>query len=138
MEISLDSRYSVHPQLPFLLGEGVEPLIKFSKREGLDRISIFWGGFWEKGSDFFHGGRVAVFKEEINENLKYLITKKFISENVFFFYNQESKLGEGDLSKNLVTFKRWEGIKNEEFKIMEVHREIFLEGVYKKTIYVRA
>ena len=34
----------------------VEPPTKFSKRGGLDRTSVFRGGCWERGSDFFQGG----------------------------------------------------------------------------------
>ena len=36
-------------------GKGVEPPTKFTKAWGLDRISIFRGGCWERGGDFFQG-----------------------------------------------------------------------------------
>ena len=45
---------------PLLEGEGVESPTKFSKRGGLDRISIFRGGCWERRGGHFSGG-VVVF-----------------------------------------------------------------------------
>ena len=42
---------------------GVEPPTKFSKK-GLDRISIFRGGCWKRGGNFFQGA--AVFTSKIN------------------------------------------------------------------------
>ena len=52
-----NSEHSVHPLSEGGEGaRGVEPLTKFSKkREGLDGISIFRGGCWERGGDFFLG-----------------------------------------------------------------------------------
>ena len=50
---------SLHPP-PFSTC-GVEPLTKFSKRGGLDRISIFRGGCWEGGGDFFQRGGCSFY-----------------------------------------------------------------------------
>ena len=56
---SQSSNHSVYP--PFLLegwGVGVEPPTKISKKgRGLDRISVFRGGWWEREGWLFSGGR---------------------------------------------------------------------------------
>ena len=39
--------------------------------------------------------------------------KRFINKDVFLFHNLEFKLGSS--TKNLVTFKRWDGVKDEKF-----------------------
>ena len=41
------------------------------------------------------------------------------------------------LSKNLVTFKRWDENKDENFNIMEVHWKVWLLGGFTKKQYIR-
>ena len=54
-------------------------LTKFSnqifEKEGLTGPQLLEEGCWERGGDFFLGVGVAIFTK-INQNLKYLITKK--------------------------------------------------------------
>ena len=40
------------------------------------------------------------------------------------------------LAKNLLTFKRWDEVKDEKFNILEAHwKSQFLKGVHEKPIY---
>ena len=55
--------HSVHPPPPFCWG--VEAPAKFSKRGGLDRISILRGGCWERGGDFFQGELQFLHKNKL-------------------------------------------------------------------------
>ena len=48
------------------------------------------------------------------------MTKIFINKNVFLFTES--------LTKNSVTFKRWDGVKDENFNIMGVRWNIWLLG----------
>ena len=75
-----------------------EPPTKFSKGEGLGRISVFRGGLLGKRSEFFQ-----------EKKLRYLTTRKvFLS---VITKNLNWKI----LTKNLVTFKRWDVVKDEKF-----------------------
>ena len=75
---------SVHPPPPFLLGGGgIELPTKFSKR----------------GVTYFRG--VAIFTRKINENLKYLITKKSLEAKIFFSFITKNSYWE-ILTKNFV------------------------------------
>ena len=66
-------------------GGGVEPPTKFSKKGGgLTGPQILDGGCWERGADFFQGG--CNFRIKINQNLKYLMTKKTTSKNIFLSF----------------------------------------------------
>ena len=52
--------HSVHP--PLSAGEGgLDPQPNFQKGGGLDKISTFRGGYWERGGDFSQGEGVAIF-----------------------------------------------------------------------------
>ena len=75
---------------------GVEPPTKFLKRK-LDRISIFRGGYWERGGNLF-------FIFYIKNTLKFEIFKKSLIKRKFNNWNWEI------LTKNLVTFKRSDGV----------------------------
>ena len=73
----------------FLLGGGVEPPTKFSKRGGgggLDRTSTFRGGLLGKrGGDFFQGScnfHTKKLKSEIFND-----KKKFMGKNIFLCHN---------------------------------------------------
>ena len=79
IKVSKGKCNSVHP--PFLLWGGggmgwVEPPTKFSKKGGLDRISILRGDYRERGVTFFRELKL----------LKYLMTENFI-KNVFLCHN---------------------------------------------------
>ena len=56
-------------------GGGVEPWTKFSKSlcwgegGGLGRISIFRGGCWERGGDFFQGGCSFYIKNKLKSEI---------------------------------------------------------------------
>ena len=68
--------HSVHPPSLSAGGGGggeVEPLAKFSKRQGLTGSHFLQGGCLERGSDFFQGGGLQFLT---NCNLKYLTTFK--------------------------------------------------------------
>ena len=56
LTIQLAGNHSVHH--PFLLGEGVEPATKFSKKKrgGLTGPQLLEGSCWERRGDFFQGG----------------------------------------------------------------------------------
>ena len=43
--------------------------------------------------------------------MKYLMTKKFINKNIFLSQNLNCKI----LTKNLVSFKRWNEVKDAKF-----------------------
>ena len=92
---------------PFSTRE-IEPLTKFSKRRVLTVPQFLEGGCWERGGDFFQGGCSFCIKANWN-----LTTKKIINKKVFLCHNYEFKLG--NVAKNLVTFKRWDGVKDEKF-----------------------
>ena len=72
----------------------------------LDEISTFRGG------NFFQGG----YNFDIKNKLKYEIfnDKKSLQAKIFFSIITKYTYWE-ILPKNLVTFKRWDGIKDEKF-----------------------
>ena len=83
----------------------------FKQEVGLDRISIFRGGCWEKGGDLFQGLQflqINKLKSEIFNDKKGLYTK-------MFFLVITKNLNWEILIKNLVNFKRWDGVKDEKF-----------------------
>ena len=83
----------------------------FKQEVGLDRISIFRGGCWEKGGDLFQGLQflhINKLKSEIFNDKKGLNTK-------MFFLVITKNLNWEILIKNLVNFKRWDGVKDEKF-----------------------
>ena len=43
------------------------------------------------------------------------MTKKFINKNAFLYHNYQFKLG--ILTKNLVTFKIWDGVKDKKINM---------------------
>ena len=63
------------PSTPFCCG-WVEPPTKCSKRERASQDLSFYNGAAGKEGDDFLQGRVAIFRQKINENLEYLMTKK--------------------------------------------------------------
>ena len=79
---------------PFLLGGGVEPPTKFSKKKGggLTGPQLLEGGCWERGGEFFSGVGV-----QLSHKLKFEI-------KVFFFVITKNSNWE-ILPKNFVTFK---------------------------------
>ena len=67
----------------------------------------------ERGGDFFQGEGWCSLYIKNKLSLKYLTTKKvYINKNVFFCHNN---LNWKILTKNLVTVKRWDGVKDEKF-----------------------
>ena len=74
MHSKLLNSHSVHPPLPG--GEGIEPPTKFSKSEVLTGPQLLEGVCWERGGDFIQG---CSFHIKINQNLKCLTAKKFMS-----------------------------------------------------------
>ena len=78
---------------------------------------MFRGGCWEREGDFFQGRSCSFYikdklKSEIFNDKKSLQTKMFFSVIA-------KNLNWEILTNNLVTFKRWDGMKN--FNIMGVH-----------------
>ena len=90
------------------------------EKEGLGRISIFRGGCWERGDDFFPGGGGCSFY--IKTKLKSEISnyKKFINKNVFLCHNQEFTV--------LGNFNKEYGIG------LRVKNPFFWGGAHKKPI----
>ena len=54
---------------PFLLGWGVEPPTKFSKRGSLTGPQLLEGGCWERGGDFFQGGLQFSHKNKLKSEI---------------------------------------------------------------------
>ena len=79
MHSKLLNSHSVHPPLSDGGGGRVEPPTKFSKRRGLTGPSLL------EGVTLFMGG--CGFHIKINQNLKYLMAKKFMSKNIFLCHN---------------------------------------------------
>ena len=67
---STDNLYCA-TSLPLSAGGGFDPSNQiFKKGAGFDMTSTFRGGCWERGGDFFQGGRVAIFtKNEIKSEI---------------------------------------------------------------------
>ena len=93
-------------------GGRVEPPTKYSKsgKRGVDIISFFRGGCSERKGDFSGGGYSFYIKiklkSEISNNKKRFMNK-------FFFSVLTKNLNWEILTKNLVTFKRWDEVKDE-------------------------
>ena len=106
---------------PFLLGN----IDQIFKKGEFDRISIFREGLLGKRECFFQGG----WSSYIKNNLKYqILTNKKSLETKMFLYVITKNLNWEVLTKNLVTFKRWNGMRMKNFSIMGVHWKIwFLE-----------
>ena len=80
MHSKLLNSHSVHP--PLSDGGRVEPPTKFSKRGSFKR------GFAGKdGGDFIQWEQGCSFHIKINQNLKYLMAKTFMSKNIFLCHN---------------------------------------------------
>ena len=103
---------SVHPSPlthPFLMGSW-EVFQKVGG--GLDIFSIFRGGLLGKsGVTFFRG--LQFLHKKINKNLKYWTTKKVYQQKCFSVITKNFNCE--ILTKNLVTFKRIDEIKDEKF-----------------------
>ena len=95
---------------PFLLGEGGGwTSNQILKKGGLDKTSTFGGSCWERGGDFFRGCcnfNINKLKSEIFNDKKSLWTKIFFS---VITKNSDWEI----LTKNLVTFKREDRVKDE-------------------------
>ena len=108
-----------------LLQEGVEPPTKFSKG-GLDRVSIFRGGCWERGVWLLSGGD-AGFTQKINLNLKYFTTK-----NIFF--SVITKNLNWEILTNWLILKDGMRLRMKNFNIVVVHWE--MGGGFTKNQYI--
>ena len=105
-----------------------EPPAKFSKRGEVNMVLIFRGGCWERGGDFFQGGGGCSFyiknklKAEIFKDKRSLSTK-MLTKNL----NWKISFSK---TKNLVTFKRWNGVKDGKLKHYQgsLKNLIFIEG----------
>ena len=101
------------PPHPFLLREGGLSFWPIFQKGGLDRISIFRGGLLGRR-------RTTLFREScsfyIKNKLKSQIfnNKKSLSSKMFFSVTTKNLIEE-ILTKNLVTFKKWDEIKDEIF-----------------------
>ena len=99
---------------PFLIGRrgsgGNEPPTKFSKRGGLDRMSIFRGGLLRKR-------RMTLFREGCSFYIKNKLKSEILNGkkvNLNFFFSVATKNLNWVIStfKNLVTFERWDRVKD--------------------------
>ena len=77
--------HGVHSTLLSAVGLNLPPNFQKHGGERLDRISIFRGGYWERGCDLSQGGCSFYIKNEIKS--EYLMTTKFINKNVFLYHN---------------------------------------------------
>ena len=120
------------PPLPFCWGVNLVPKsYQNCKKERLHRSSIFRRGLLvKKELTFFKGGCSFYIenklKSEIFNNKKSLLTKMFFSA----FLNCDI------LTKNLVTFKRRNGVKDEKFEYYggSLENLVFKWGVHEKPI----
>ena len=83
-------------------------LPNFQKGEGLTGSQILKACSWERGGEIFRGGGAVVFtqKTKLISELKYLST-------VMFFSVITKNLNWEILTNNLVTFTKWDGVKDE-------------------------
>ena len=88
---------------------------------------------FERGGDFFQGGWSFYMK---NKSMKYLMTKEVYKQ--MFFSVITKKLNWKVLTKNLVTFKRWDRVKGQKLNTTRVHWKIQFLGrrVHEKPIYM--
>ena len=91
--------------------QGVEPPTKFSKRGCLTGPQLLEGRCWRRGrGDFFQGG----CNFHIKNKLKSVIFNDKTSLQAKIFFSVITKNSNWEiLPKNLVTFKRSDGIKDE-------------------------
>ena len=61
-------------------GGGVNLRPDFQKGGELDRTSVFRGGWWERGCDFFQGGCNFLTKDKLKSGI-FNDKKKFINKN---------------------------------------------------------
>ena len=103
--------HSVHPPFCRKGGGGWgETSTGFSKKRGwgLGRTSIFRGGCWERGADLFQLGCSFYIKNKLKSEIFYY--KKVYKQ--MFFSMITKNLDWKTLTKNSVTFKRWDGLKD--------------------------
>ena len=98
----------------------VEPPTKFSKRVHLTGSPFLEGSYWERGGDFFQGGCSFYKKSKLKSKI---FNGKKVYKQKMFFSVLPTNLNWEILTKNLVTFKRWDGInvRMKNFNIMGVH-----------------
>ena len=70
------------------------------------------GGCWERGGDFFQEGCSFYIKNKLKSQI--FNDKKSLSAKMFFSVATKN-LNWEILTKNLVTFKKWDEIKDEKF-----------------------
>ena len=103
--------HSVHPPFCRKGGGGWgETSTGFSKKRGwgLGRTSIFRGGCWERGADLFQLGCSFYIKNKLKSEIFYY---KKVYKQIFFSMITKN-LDWKTLTKNSVTFKRWDGLKD--------------------------
>ena len=65
-----------------------------------------------RGDDFFQGGCPFYIKNKLKSEI-FNNKKKFINKNVFSVITKN--LNQENLTKNLITYKRWDGVRDEKF-----------------------
>ena len=114
------------PPPPFCWRGGVEPLTNLSKNwEGLTGSRFLERDCWERGGWFFSGGCTFYIKNKLKSQI---FNDKKSSLAKMFFSVTTKNLNWKILTKNWVTFKKWDEIKNDNcnWKIQ------FLGGVHQK------
>ena len=103
--------------------EGVSLQPNFQKGCELDRISVFREGLLGKRGWLFQVGCSFYIKNKLKNKLKLfsVITKNF---------NWEI------LTKNLVTFKSWDRVKDKKFENYGVHWKILFLGGFTRNQYI--
>ena len=81
MHSKLLNSHSVHPPLSDVGGGGVEAPTNYSKRRGWTGPQLLEGVAGKEGTWLYLGG--CSFYIKINQNLKYLMTKKLMIKNIF-------------------------------------------------------
>ena len=121
-------------------GEGVEALTKLLKKGGgLGRISFSRGGVAGKeGVTFFRGRKGLQFSHKRKLKSEIFDDKKVYKQKMFISVITKN-LNWEILTKNLVNFKRWNGVKDEKFEYFggSLKNSIFRRRgeVNKKLIY---
>ena len=96
-----------------LLGRGLSLLPNFKKKmRGLTGSQFLEMGCLERIGDLFQGGCSFYIKNNVNFEI---FNEKNVCEQKMIFSVITKNLNWEILTKNLVAFKRWDGVKDEKF-----------------------
>ena len=96
------------PSHPFLFGGGSD-----SKSGGLTGSQFLEWFAGKEGVDFFRGECSFSIKNKLKSEI--FNNKKSFKQKCFSVITKNRRIQTEILTKNLVTFKRWDGVKDEKF-----------------------